>query len=71
MLMALPKATGLYELGLVLAMTREGDESPQQWMQRLEQGRTAVGHKLGGSNLPDACYVELLLSGLENSEKEW
>ena len=68
-LMALPKATGLYELGLVLVMTRERGETPQQWTQRLDQGRTAVGRKLGGSNLSDSCYVELLLRGLLNKEK--
>ena len=49
--MALPKSTGLYELGLVLAMTREKGETAQQWMQRLDQGRTVVAHKLGGNNL--------------------
>ena len=32
-LMALPKSTGLYELGLVLAMTRDKGEAAQQWAQ--------------------------------------
>ena len=67
--MALPKSTGLYELGLVLAMTREKGQTPQQWLQRLDQGRTVVGEKLGGNNLSDGCYVELLLRGLQNREK--
>ena len=31
-LMALPKSTGLYELGLVLAMTRDKGETAQQWL---------------------------------------
>ena len=69
MLMALPKSTGLYELGLVLAMVREKGETPQQWAQRLDQGRTVVGRKLGGNNLSDECYIELLLRGLLNKEK--
>ena len=68
-LMALPKSTGLYELGLVLAMVREKGETAQQWLQRLDQGRTVVGAKLGGNNLNDNCYVELLLRGLGNKEK--
>ena len=68
-LMALPKSTGLYELGLVLAMTREKGETAQQWMQRLDQGRIVVAHKLGGNNLSDGCYVELLLRGLGNKER--
>ena len=38
-------------------------------MQRLDQGRTAVAHKLGGNNLSDGCYVELLLRGLGNKER--
>ena len=67
--MVLPKSTGLYELGLVLAMTREKGQTPQQWLQRLDQGRTVVGEKLGGNNLSDGCYVELLLRGLQNREK--
>ena len=69
MLMALPKSTGLYELGLVLAMTRDKGETPQQWLQRLDQGRTVVGSKLGDNNLSDSCYVELLLRGLLSKEK--
>ena len=69
MLMALPKSTGLYELGLVLAMVREKGETAQQWAQRLDQGRTVVGRKLGDNNLSDNCYVELLLRGLQNKEK--
>ena len=69
MLMALPKSTGLYELGLVLAMTRDKGETAQQWVQRLDQGRTAVGMKLEGNNLSDQCYVELLMRGLLNKEK--
>ena len=68
-LMALPKSTGLYELGLVLAMTRDKGETAQQWLQRMDQGRTVVGRKLGGNNLSDICYVELLLRGLGNKEK--
>ena len=68
-LMALPKSTGLHELGLVLTMTREKGQTPQQWLQRLDQGRTVVGEKLGGNNLSDGCYVELLLRGLQNREK--
>ena len=28
-----------------------------------------VGRKLGGNNLSDSCYVELLLRGLGNKEK--
>ena len=68
-LMALPKSTGLYELVLVLAMTREKGETAQQWMQRLDQGRTVVTHKFGGNNLSDGCYVELLLRGLGNKER--
>ena len=67
--MALPKSTGLYELGLVLAMTREKGETAQQWLQRLDQGRTVVGRKLGGNNLSDSCYVELLMRGLGNKER--
>ena len=68
-LMALPKATGLYELGLVLAMTRDKGETPQQWAQRLDQGRTVVTRKMGaGAGLSDSCYVELLLRGLSNKE---
>ena len=67
--MALPRSTGLYELGLVLAMVRERGETAQQWLQRMDQGRTAVAAKLGGNNLSDACYVELLLRGLGNKEK--
>ena len=68
-LMALPKCTGLYELGLVLAMTREKGETPQQWAQRLDQGRTVVDAKLGRSaGLSDACYVELLLRDLLSKE---
>ena len=69
MLMALPKSTGLYELGLVLVMVREKGETPQQWLQRLDQGRAEVGRKLGGNNLSDGCYVELLLRGLLRREK--
>ena len=70
MLMALPKSTDLCELGLLLAMTREKGETPQQWSQRLDQGRTDVGEKLGGgNNLSDSCYVELLLRGLMPREK--
>ena len=69
MLMTLPRATGLHELGLVLTMTRAKGESPHQWAQRVGQGRTAVGQKLGGNNLSDTCYVELLLRGLHNREK--
>ncbi len=53
MLMTLPKSTVLYELGLVLGMTREKSETPQQWCQRLDQGRTVIGKKLGGKNLSD------------------
>ena len=45
--MALPKSTGLYELGLVLVMTRDKGETVQQWLQCMDQGRTVVGHKLG------------------------
>ena len=67
--MALPKSTGLYELGLVLVMTRDKGETAQQWLQRMDQGRTVVGRKLGGNNLSDSCYVELLLRGLGNKEK--
>ena len=50
-------------------MTREKGQTPQQWLQRLDQGRTVVGEKLGGNNLSDGCYVELLLRGLQNREK--
>ena len=28
-----------------------------------------VGDKLGGNNLSDSCYVELMLRGLDNKEK--
>ena len=69
MLMALPKSTGLYELGLVLAMTRDKGETTQQWAQRLDQGRTTVDTKLEGNNLSDQYYVELLLRGLLSKEK--
>ena len=30
---------------------------------------SVVGRKLGGNNLSDSCYVELLLRGLGNKEK--
>ena len=58
-----------YELGLVLTMTREKGETAQQWSQRMDQGRTVVGRKLGGNNLSDSCYVEMLLRDMEHSEK--
>ena len=35
----------------------------------MDQGRAVVGRKLGGNNLSDSCYVELLLRGLGNKEK--
>ena len=50
-------------------MTREKGETAQQWIQRLDQGRNVVAHKLGGNNLSDGCYVELLFRGLGNKER--
>jgi len=68
-LMTLPRNSGLYELGLVLAMTREKGESAQVWLHRMDEGRYSTGRALGvGHNLADSCYVELFLRGITGRE---
>jgi len=64
----LPKADGLYELGILVSMERETGNDAKRWVQRINTGRSILGQRMG-CNLSDAIYVSLVMRYLTTEEK--
>ena len=65
----LPRDDGMYALSKVLTLSRETSETALSFASRLDRGRQEVSKKMGGNNLSDECYVEMLLGALLRPEK--
>ena len=65
----LPKGSGLYELSILLSLTRENGESVGRWIQRITIGKSLLERKDNSAiKLPDAVYSELALRYLTGAE---